>query len=447
MPESENHLKPIAPKAGTARRFMLLIRTNWISSFGAALVFLAGLAIATLVFMQFTGRSAGPYDAILTFFLLPALGVIGLLLIPFGLLLHRKRLKHRLEELADKPLYLARAVVILTIVNFAGILIVGQEGYHYVSSNGFCGKTCHDIMTPEYTTFQDSVHANLECADCHIGPGLSSQIKAKLNGINQLVETIKGFHRAIPTPVHQLRPAKEICGVCHWGNRYVNSDMLVRTRFREDKANTPYTNVALLRIGGTHPTGMATGIHWHTNPKVQVEFISRDEKRMDVVWVHSRREDGSEKTFTLEGIDAANPPEGHKRAMDCTDCHNRIGHDFQNPHDAVDAAMTAGLIPRDLPYVKKLSLEVLQMERARAAADEGIRTTLTKRYEELAKDPSADFQLDDAMRPEDRTDRDRARQDLEAQRLSRSRRVVELVPLARDPLRLLPLSRSRQDVP
>ncbi len=375
------------------RRFHLLIRTNWISSLGAALFTCAGLAAAASIYLQFSGQSTGPYDAILTLLALPAVMAVGLLLIPVGLFLHRRRLKERLEELADKPLNTARAVAAITILTLAGMLIAGQQGIGYMSSNGFCGTTCHVQMDPEWTTFQDSAHANIHCVDCHVGRGVEASVKAKLNGTHQLLGVLTGnWERPIPTPVHQLRPAEEICNECHWPEKYLGVKLAVHTRYREDEPNTSYVNVLLMRTGGTHPDGKATGIHWHTNPNVSVDYVAIDEHRDVIPWVKTVREDGSEKIFVANGAASRDAPEGELRRMDCNDCHNRSGHDFDEPGDAVDRAIAAGLISRQLPFIKKWGVEVLRMERVRPSAEQNIHDTLTKRYEDAGL-------LDDRSRP------------------------------------------------
>ena len=54
--------------------------------------------------------------------------------------------------------------------------------------------------------------------------------------------------------------------------------------------------------------------------------------------------------------------------MQCYDCHNRVGHQVQTPERAVDQAITEGLIPSDLPFVKKNAVEILKKEYASNSA-------------------------------------------------------------------------------
>jgi len=48
--------------------------------------------------------------------------------------------------------------------------------------------------------------------------------------------------------------------------------------------------------------------------------------------------------------------------MDCVDCHNRPTHAFDLPADAVDRAVTEKRISRDLPYAKKIAVDLLKAE-------------------------------------------------------------------------------------
>jgi len=66
--------------------------------------------------------------------------------------------------------------------------------------------------------------------------------------------------------------------------------------------------------------------------------------------------------------------------MDCNDCHNRTGHDFQRAQDAVDRALANGLISRKLPYIMKRAVEVLTKDWTRDNVEDGIRASLQNAY-------------------------------------------------------------------
>jgi hypothetical protein len=71
------------------------------------------------------------------------------------------------------------------------------------------------------------------------------------------------------------------------------------------------------------------------------------------------------------------------RTMDCLDCHNRPAHHFQAPVDAVNAALAAGVISRDLPFIKLEAVKALDAGYAtQAAALAGISDRLGQFYSE-----------------------------------------------------------------
>ena len=91
------------------------------------------------------------------------------------------------------------------------------KSYHYTESVGFCGKLCHRIMEPEYTAYQHSPHARVTCAECQVGTGANWYVKSKLSGLYQVYAAMtNNYPRPIPTPVENLRPARETCEECHW---------------------------------------------------------------------------------------------------------------------------------------------------------------------------------------------------------------------------------------
>ena len=67
--------------------------------------------------------------------------------------------------------------------------------------------------------------------------------------------------------------------------------------------------------------------------------------------------------------------------MDCIDCHNRPTHAFDLPENAVDKQMSTGQISRELPYIRKKSIEVLKVNySARDVAQQSIKEELNKFY-------------------------------------------------------------------
>ena len=121
---------------------------------------------------------------------------------------------------------------------FLNIAIASQLTYgavSYMESVTFCGQTCHTVMQPEFTAYQNSPHSHVECVKCHIGPGAGWFVKSKLSGVGQVFAvTFNTYPKPIPTPVHNLRPARETCEACHWPQKYGEDRVQVINKFAED---------------------------------------------------------------------------------------------------------------------------------------------------------------------------------------------------------------------
>jgi nitrate/TMAO reductase-like tetraheme cytochrome c subunit len=223
----------------------------------------------------------------------------------------------------------------------------------------FCGQTCHQVMQPEYTAYQRSPHARVACIECHIGPGAPWFVRSKISGSYQLLAvTFNLYPRPIPTPVHNLRPARETCVDCHWPQRFSGDKLVVKTSFADDEKNSATKTVLLVHIGGRRPDSQLVGIHGrHLG---LVTYVAADTKRQVIPSINYQNPDGS---FT-EFVSAEATPNGsarpETRMMDCMDCHNRPTHTFDMPESALNREMAARRINSSLPFVHKVSVELLK---------------------------------------------------------------------------------------
>ncbi len=255
---------------------------------------------------------------------------------------------------------------LISLVVMAGFLIGGYEGYHYTESAEFCGTVCH-VMIPQFDRYNASAHANVECTKCHIGPGASFFVKSKIDGLRQVYAVLTDtYERPIPSPVHDLRPARDICEQCH--NPATFRDNIIRNVFHysSDAANTPIQSTFILKMGGWEEyTGVSEGIHWHI--AAPVYYIAADEQRQVMLWVGVEQPDGTLKEYysrdMLTMAQTAFVEEAFKsgdvRQMDCIDCHNRTAHLIPEPEVAVDQALKAGKIFDDLPYIRREAVAIL----------------------------------------------------------------------------------------
>jgi len=357
---------------------------------GAALATVAGVGVAALFGASLFGFHGGPYIGIAAFVVLPTVLVLGLVLIPIGLWLARRRRLRREQEGGGEgfPRYpiidlndprtrvVALAFVALTTVNVLLILAASYRGLEVMDSPAFCGS-CHSVMDPERAAHARSPHARVKCVECHIGPGASWFVKSKLSGSWQLVSVTFGLYpRPIPTPVHDLRPARDTCEQCHWPTKFVGDRLVVRTHHADDAASTTTKTVLLLHVGGQQGVKVK-GIHRHVDPGVRIRYLS-DAKRERIGTVELADADGSKRRFEIQGDPIADP---RWREMDCVDCHNRPTHQYRSPEEEVDAAIEAGRIDRALPFVRREAVKALRATYPSAeAARTGIASGLAAFY-------------------------------------------------------------------
>ncbi len=154
---------------------------NLISLAGILLAIAGASLIVVFLAIGIISGIENPYLGILIYFVFPGILVLGLLLIPVGILHTRKKMLR--EGISEVPLYPTldlndphqrhKAVffIVATLFFLLILALASIKGYDYTESTEFCGELCHTVMEPEYTAWGNSPHARVKCADCHIGPG------------------------------------------------------------------------------------------------------------------------------------------------------------------------------------------------------------------------------------------------------------------------------------
>ena len=254
----------------------------------------------------------------------------------------------------------ALLVGVAFILGFVVLGVAAIQTWEYSNSSDFCANVCHDVHPEEPSSYHDSYHANVKCTECHMGRvGTLEAIALKASHARHLPAVLLGQYGR-PLESETMRPASESCERCHWPPAPHGDTVVEARRFQPDEANTERRTYLILRTGDdAGAADKGSNIHWHiANP---VEYIATDEHKQTIRWVRVTLPDGR----TVEYNDAANPlsPEeiaqAEKRTMDCTDCHNRVGHPFPSPEQLVDEALAEGRLSPDLPYAKKEMLALL----------------------------------------------------------------------------------------
>jgi hypothetical protein len=358
-------------------RYTKLIRgvsVNWIGKLGVVLTTSSFITLVVLELARILGIVTGSYTGLVTYMLFPSLFVVGLILIPLGWL----RYKHRRRESADALLGerfksedvsggffgsgLFRTIGLLTLLNVVFMVVISLRMFTFMDGPEFCGTACHSVMNPEWVTYQQSPHARVRCVDCHVGEGAEALINSKLNGLWQIASvTFDLLERPIPTPVRQLRPARETCEKCHWPDKFYGNSLKTHRSFGPDESSTPsYTTLSLKVDAGRG--GAKAGIHWHISDRHEVRYSSVNDERVRIVWTEVEYPDGGIHRYEDNELTEAAAGDSRIRVMDCVDCHNRATHIYENRERAIDERINLGLMDRTLPFLKREAVRALSSD-------------------------------------------------------------------------------------
>jgi hypothetical protein len=347
---------------------------SWTTMIGIAIA-LISFALIVFLFIVTTFFNVGTsYSGLFIYIILPAIMVIGMLLIPIGIIRKRARerdgkverhMKFPVLDFNDSKQRFAIMIFSISTAVFLLLSAMGSyEAFHYTESNEFCGTLCHKVMEPEYTAYQKSAHARVNCVECHVGSGASWYVKSKLSGLYQVYSVMaKAYPTPIPTPIHNLRPAQETCEKCHWPEKFYDRKYVTHMKYLADEQTSEWDIQLLMKTSPDNQAlGLENGIHWHINPKVNIEYVASNMKRESVLWVkYTNLETGEVSIYKDENneVDEAALDTLEHRRMDCLDCHNRPSHDYLSPSKYFDEAVTAGKISRNLPEIKLEAMGIL----------------------------------------------------------------------------------------
>jgi hypothetical protein len=359
------------------------------------LVTIAGCSWIFVIALH-AGATTNPYIGILVAFVIPVVFFAGLILIPIGAWLARRRIREGLAIPQTRRVAVRRLVWFFIATTLVNILIASQVTYRAVTqmeTDQFCGQSCH-VMKPQFLANGRTAHRNVECVDCHVLPGASGFVRAKMNGTRQLVELVLNtYPRPVPPALQRNRLASsaETCERCHARSTDLGQPLRILSKFKDDEKNTPIQTVLVMNVGG----GSSPGIHGaHLGPGVEIRYRTSDPKRQTIGAVEYRN--SRTNRAAVYTVPNAKDSGGQEFLMQCADCHNRQGHSFEQPDRAVDAAMAAGEIPLGLPFAHKTAVEILKADyknegEARSKIPAAFTAFYTQKYGDVASKRSADI--------------------------------------------------------
>ena len=364
---------------------LVLLTSHWVSKLGLVL---AITALSTFLFTlpsQMAGDQENPYKGVVIFLILPGVFFLGIGLGILGMLLARRRIGEQLSTVEDASRARQRLILFVAITVVGNLLLGSQLTYkavHYMETPKFCGATCH-AMRPEFVGHQDSSHASVACAECHVAPGQKGWIQSKMNGTRQLMETVaNSYSRPVPSALESglLVPSRETCERCHWAEKIVSSRLVVYPVYAADEKNTPSYTVLMMKVGGSRQPGIHNA---HFAGGYEIRYAATDGKRSTIPWVEWKNtKTGETRTYLAEGTTPEKAAGLAKFEMQCVDCHNRPTHGFWMPSRALDREIALGHMPDNLPFVKREGLAALKASYAdRADATRKIPAAIEGFYE------------------------------------------------------------------
>jgi hypothetical protein len=332
-----------------------------LAAVGGSLIASGAFAFVLLSAVDIAAEHENPYRSLVTFVGAPAIFTLGIILffIAARLQIRKARLagddvQFMLRVEPSNPRYMRNLWIFLGLT-FVFLAVVGWSGfkaYEATETVGFCGESCH-VMDPQNVTYVNGPHARVPCVDWHM----------------------------------------QTCEGCHWPEQFFGQKLTERTYYRTDEANSPWSISLLVNVGGGNPrTGELEGIHWHMLSAKVVEYIASDTNRQVIPWVRvTDPETGEVKVFTDPNADIPDPtdPETDLRLFDCMDCHNRPSHAFDPPAISLNLELSKGNISRDLPFVRKVGLELINADyetkqEATAAIASGLLDYYAAEYPQVA---------------------------------------------------------------
>ena len=158
-----------------------------------AAVLLLGATLALVVVVAYSNLTdTRPLVGVLVYTLLPLFFVAGGVIFYLGLRHWAGNPRKHLVVDLNEP-YLRRRVQFFLaagVVELSLLLFGGYELLEFTDSPSFCGTLCHEVMAPEYITYQTSPHAMVAFTDCPVGSVASWMCKSNFQGFTLVVATV-----------------------------------------------------------------------------------------------------------------------------------------------------------------------------------------------------------------------------------------------------------------
>ena len=285
---------------------------------------IAGMVLTTISAVLFLvvfladlfGLHTNPYLGIVFFLILPGIFLFGLLLIPLGAWIERRRraagkqpseLHWPRIDLND-PVQRRAAVVVfaLTMANIVIVSLAAYRGVEYMDSVQFCGQVCHTVMKPEVDRAIRTARTRASPAcSATSAPARRGSRKSKISGTRQvLAVTLQHLLAADSVagaePAPRARHVRAVPLAGEVPRRQDPAHRRVRRRREEHRVGDDAAGARRRRQRAARAS--PPGIHWHMNVANEVEYIATDDKRQVIPWVRVKDRFGNVREYIAEGV-------------------------------------------------------------------------------------------------------------------------------------------------
>ena len=309
---------------------------------GALLTTASAVVFIALLIAMLVGMLSNPYAGLVVFVAIPAVFVVGLLLIPLGMWLQRRKLARDPNAVADDwPVVdfrragvrrTALLIAALTAVNIVIILLAGYGGLHWMESPSLLRTgVSHADAAAVHGLAERGARAGRLCRVPHRrrSGGIRRTRSCPACGSSCMMPT-NSYPRPIP-PGAEMPPGAqaETCGSCHQPGRAVGDRIRVIREYADDEANSETMTVLQMHVSASASSAACHSLARRSRRSRRVRG-DRCGAPDDPVRESDRRE-GQVKEYRRPGYDGADDQRGqapddglhrlpqHGRASDLAD--------------------------------------------------------------------------------------------------------------------------------
>lgn len=179
------------------------------------------------------------------------------------------------------------------------------------SLSSFC-RSCH-IMEPYYDSWAHGSHKDIACVDCHIAPGVTNFVEAKLNGLGQVVDDL--LHRTSTKPSASVSDMACTRSGCHGMETVRKSKNQGKYLFDHGKhLDLTYSGIPVhCTTCHSHVKG-DEHFELNTNACVTCHLTKPSHDRPDVMFA-------AMTTAAPPATRTVHVPEGKRAPSECKSCH------------------------------------------------------------------------------------------------------------------------------